>query len=108
MRLWGLKTCDTTRKALAALRAAGHEVAFTDVRESGIDPGFAAALVALSGDRALNRASATWRALGDGERALPAEELLVRHPLLMKRPVIEGDGGRRSQGWTPEVRALWL
>lgn len=107
MRVWGLKTCDTTRKALLALRAAGHAVDFTDIRESGIDADFAARLVTLSGDRAVNRASATWRALPADERSLPTETLLQRHPLLMKRPVVSDDT-RWSQGWDDTAHRLWL
>lgn len=107
MQVWGLKSCDTTRKALSALRAAGHEVDFTDVRESGIDAEFAARLVALSADKAVNRASATWRALSAAEREAPVEDLLQRHPLLMKRPVVS-DGERWSQGWAAAAQAMWL
>lgn len=107
MRLWGLKTCDTTRKARAALREAGREADFVDVRESGIDADLAARLVALSGEKAVNRASTTWRGLPEDERALPPEALLVRHPLLMKRPVIE-DGDLLTQGWSEAVRARWV
>ncbi|MBW7922500.1 MAG: arsenate reductase [Rubellimicrobium sp.] len=107
MRVWGLKTCDTTRKALAALREAGHEVTFVDVRESGIDAALAAQIVALSGDRAVNRASATWRGLGAEERDAAPETLLQRHPLLMKRPVIRS-GDDWTQGWDDTARRRWL
>lgn len=107
MQLWGLKTCDTTRKALAALGGAGHEVTFTDVRESGIDAELAAELVAKFGDRAINRASTTWRNLDAETRAQMPASLLVQHPLLMKRPVIS-DGDNWTQGWNTQAQAHWL
>ncbi|MCC7319424.1 MAG: arsenate reductase [Rubellimicrobium sp.] len=107
MRLWGIRSCDTTRKALAALEAAGHRVEFIDLRSGGIAPGLAARIVALSGERAINRASATWRALAPGDRAAPPADLLCRHPLLMKRPLIE-EGGHWTQGWDSTVQAHWL
>lgn len=107
MQLWGLKTCDTTRKALKALRDSGREVDFTDVRESGISDEFAARLVALWGDKAVTRASATFRGLSAEERELAAETLLTRYPLTMKRPVI-AEGDTWTQGWNAAAQAHWL
>ena len=107
MRLLGIKTCDTCRKARKALSEAGREVAFVDVREDGLSEAERAAILAAFGEGAINRASATWRGLSEAERALPAAELLARHPVVMKRPVIEAEG-RLHLGWGPEVRAALL
>ena len=38
MKLYGLKNCDTCRRALKALKVAGHEVELVDVRDGGISP----------------------------------------------------------------------
>lgn len=92
MRFFGLKTCDTSRKTLAALRAAGHAPAVIDVRDDGIAPADAAAMAAALGEGVVNRASATRRALPPEAREGTPAELIVAHPLLMKRPVIEQDG----------------
>ena len=55
MRMIGLKTCDTCRKALAALTAAGHAVTVTDVRADGLTVDDISAIVDRFPDRAINR-----------------------------------------------------
>ena len=65
MKLYGLKTCDTCRKALKTLDGA----AFVDVRADGVPgPVLEAALTAF-GERILNTRSTTWRNLDAEERA---------------------------------------
>jgi arsenate reductase-like glutaredoxin family protein len=107
MKLYGLKTCDTCRTALKALRAAGHSVDFVDVRETPPDAETRAAFLADFGDALVNRRSTTWRGLSGAERARPAADLLGDHPALMKRPVIE-DGDRRYLGWDAGVKSALL
>lgn len=107
MRFFGLKTCDTCRKALAALRAAGHAPEVVDVRADGLSSGDLAAIVAAFDDRAVNRASTTWRGLSADEKAQAPAALLAAHPTLMKRPVIE-DAGRWHIGWGKDVQAALL
>ncbi len=107
MRLWGLKTCDTCRKAEKALRAAGYAPHITDVRADGVTPGDLARLLEAFGDDLVNRRSTTWRGLDAADRARPPADLLAAHPTLMKRPVIESEG-RLHLGWGPEVQAQLL
>ena len=104
MRFFGLKACDTCRKALTALRAAGHDPEVIDVRADGIATEDLAAIVAAFGEGAVNRASATWRGLGEADRALPVAALIARHPAVMKRPVIVADGVW-TRGWDRAVQA---
>jgi arsenate reductase-like glutaredoxin family protein len=106
MRFFGLKTCDTCRKALASLRAGGHAPEVRDVRADGVAEADLSAVFGAFGDAAVNRASTTWRGLDDGERALPVVELLARHPTLMKRPAIERDGVW-TLGWDKAVQARY-
>jgi len=108
LTLYGLKTCDTCRKSLKALEAAGRSVTFVDVRN---DPGLAARLpgwiAAVGVEQLANTRSTTWRGLDAGQRARLADDpagLLAAHPTLIKRPVIEA-GGALHVGWTPPVRA---
>lgn len=98
--IWGLKTCDTCRKARAAL----PEARFRDIREEPLSGEEIAALLAEFGDKAVNRASTTWRGLDEAERAGDPAALLAAHPALMKRPVIRL-GQTRALGWTPAARA---
>lgn len=107
MRFFGLKTCDTCRKARKALEAAGRAPEVIDVRADGVAPDDLASIVAAFGDGAVNRSSATWRALSEADRALPVADLLAAHPTVMKRPVIAA-GGVWYLGWKPDVQAALL
>ena len=100
MILYGLKTCDTCRKALKSLP--GTRV--VDVRAEGVPEAVLRAAYAQFGAKLLNTRSTTWRGLGESERARDPLDLLTDHPTLMKRPLIEA-GGTLYLGWGPEVRA---
>lgn len=107
MRFFGLKTCDTCRKALKALAAAEKSPEIIDVRKDGVSPDDLAIIIAQFGDAALNKASTTWRGLSDTEKEQPVADLLAAHPTLMKRPVIEADG-QWTIGWKSDVQAIHL
>jgi hypothetical protein len=56
MKLYGLKNCDSCKKALSQLRAAGHDIAFFDIRADPLDQSQMADLLARHGDQlVLNR-----------------------------------------------------
>ncbi|MEZ5715673.1 MAG: ArsC/Spx/MgsR family protein [Paracoccaceae bacterium] len=103
MVLYGLKTCDTCRKALAALENAGVDVAFRDVRSDGVPAAVMARALEAFGEKLLNTRSTTWRGLDAAERARPPLDLLADHPALMKRPLIE-TGGNLYLGWDKAVQ----
>ncbi|MGB3315963.1 MAG: ArsC/Spx/MgsR family protein [Albidovulum sp.] len=107
MVLYGIKSCDTCRKALKALQEAGHTVQFRDIRAAPLDVAEIARFHATFGERLINRASTTWRGLAEAERAGPPDALLAAHPTLMKRPVIDRDG-RLTLGWGKDVQAVYL
>jgi arsenate reductase-like glutaredoxin family protein len=107
MRFFGLKSCDTCRKALGQIRAAGIAPQVIDVRDDGIAPADLAAILTEFGDAAINRASTTWRGLTADQRAADPAALLANHPTLLKRPVIE-TGGEWTLGWTPAIQAKVL
>ena len=100
MQIYGLKTCDTCRKARKALPAA----AFVDVREDGVPEGVMAAAQAQFGAALMNTRSTTWRALSEDGRGQDPGPLLAAHPTLMKRPLIV-DGDAMYLGWTAQTRA---
>ncbi len=100
LTILGLPTCDTCRKARKALPAAG----FRDVRADPLSAAEIAELEAVFGDKIVNRASTTWRGLGDDERSASTLTLLQAHPALMKRPVIRA-GDALYLGWSPAVHA---
>ncbi len=99
MVLYGLKTCDTCRKALKSLPAAQ----LRDVREDGVPAEILNLAFIRFGDALLNTRSTTWRGLSETDRARAPLELLLEHPALMKRPLIESDG-ELWLGWTPDVQ----
>jgi len=104
MPIYCLKTCDTCRKALKALDAAGIAYDLRDVRADGIAADDIAAILAAHGEAAINRASTTWRGLSEAEKAQPSDALLAAHPTLLKRPAIEAAGGWLL-GWKADVQA---
>ncbi|NRB35128.1 MAG: arsenate reductase [Rhodobacteraceae bacterium] len=100
MELFGLKTCDTCRKARKAL----PDAVFVDVREDGVSDAVLAAAQAQFGEKLLNTRSTTWRGLSDAERAGDPMALLRAHPTLMKRPLIVA-GDQMYLGWDAATRA---
>ncbi|MGA9252556.1 MAG: ArsC/Spx/MgsR family protein [Roseobacter sp.] len=100
MQLYGLKTCDTCRKAVKAL----PEATFIDVRSEGVPDEVLAAALERFGDALVNTRSTTWRGLNDAERAAAPMALLKEHPTLMKRPLIV-QGDHMHLGWTKAVQA---
>lgn len=107
MRIWGLKNCDTCRKAVKALEAAGQTLDYVDVRADGVDASDLERFYAAFGEALVNKRSTTWRGLSEGERAGDPVALLAQHPTLMKRPVIEADGAL-TLGWDAKTQAKWL
>ncbi len=101
MRLFGLKNCDTCRKALKT----HPDAEFWDVRVDGVPADVMAQAFADFGDALMNTRSTTWRGLDAEERQRPVLELLATHPTLMKRPLIETEG-KLYLGWTKDVQAV--
>jgi arsenate reductase len=103
MTIYGLRNCDTCRKALKLL----PDARLCDVRIEGIpNPVLKSAYAQFAADL-VNTRSSTWRGLGPSERARDAFELLSDHPVLMKRPLIEQEG-KLYLGWSSEVQAALI
>lgn len=100
MRLFGLKTCDTCRKALKML----PNIEFVDVRSQGVPDAVMTKALEKFGKALLNTRSTTWRGLSENERERPPLDLLADHPTLMKRPLIETEGDLHL-GWDAGTRA---
>lgn len=99
MRLYGLKTCDTCRKALKSI----PEAEFVDVRTQGVPQEALSRAYDHFGKALLNTRSTTWRELDETQRNRPVLELLVEYPTLMKRPLIVTNG-EMFLGWTETTR----
>lgn len=109
--LYGLKNCDTCRKAKRELEAAGTAVKFVDIREEADLPAKLPVWLKAAPDKLVNKSSATWRALSNGDKAKAGtngeKTLLSAHPTLIKRPVIEA-GSKVHVGWTKDVQTALL
>lgn len=99
MRIYGLKNCDTCRKALKSLPRAE----FLDVRMDGVPDAVLTTALEIFGDAMINTRSTTWRGLGERERSLPPIDLLQLHPTLMKRPLITTQDAMHL-GWTAKTQ----
>ena len=97
--LYGIPNCDTVKKARKWLEANGLDYVFHDYKKEGADAGKVETWIADKGiDVVLNKRGTTFRKLSDEEKAQAAEShaavaLLVQHPSMIKRPVVEYDGG---------------
>ncbi len=100
IEIYGLKNCDTCRKALKELPNAE----LRDVRADGVPEDLMAQAFAQFGEKLLNTRSTTWRGLQEAERAKPPLELIAEHPALMKRPLIKA-GDALFLGWTAQAQA---
>ena len=112
MKLFGLKNCDTCRKALKALTDAGADVEFHDVRVDGVTEAYLRKWMKAAGWKALlNTRSTTWRNLPETDKKDVDEakslKLLAEHPTLIKRPVIETEDGIHV-GWSSSTQAALI
>jgi len=103
MILYGIRNCDTVRKAQAWLDARGVAYAFHDYKVAGIDEARLRAWAAeLGWERLLNRAGTTFRKLPDADKqgldADKAVALMLAQPSMIKRPVLDL-GARRLVGF---------
>jgi Spx/MgsR family transcriptional regulator len=103
--LYGIRSCDTVRKARRWLDQHGIDYHFHDLREDGLEPARVAAwLAALGNEKLLNRRSTTWKALPAADREAVddrrAEALILDHPTLVKRPLLD-TGSELHAGFSP-------
>jgi Spx/MgsR family transcriptional regulator len=104
--IYGIKNCDTMKKARAWLDKAGIDYAFHDYRISGIDKAHLDRWSKEAGwETLLNRAGTTFRKLPDKDKdgltAAKAIKLMMDQPSMIKRPVLE-TGKRLLVGFKPE------
>ena len=76
MKVYGLKNCDTCRKALKSL----PDAVLVDVRADGVPQTVLEQAFGAFGDDLVNTRSTTWRQLDDAERSRPKLELLQAYP----------------------------
>jgi len=112
LTVYHLKTCDTCRKAIKALQAAGQNLVLVDVRADGVPEADLARLAnSIGWEKLLNTRSTTWRGLSDDEKSGMVQDkalkLMGKHPTLIKRPVID-TGTNVLVGWKADVQDMLL
>ncbi|HYD13008.1 MAG TPA: ArsC family reductase [Allosphingosinicella sp.] len=103
LTLYGIRNCDTIKKARAWLDARGIAYEFHDYKLTGIDePRLRAWAAELGWENLLNRAGTTFRKLPDADKAGLDEDkavaLMLAQPSMIKRPLLDL-GDRRLLGF---------
>lgn len=95
IHLYGIPNCDTVKKARKWLDANGLDYTFHDYKKEGVDSAKLETWIADQGlDVVLNKRGTTYRKLTDAEKADAADNekaaaLMVQHPSMIKRPLVE-------------------
>ena len=97
LTMYGIKNCDTIKKARAWLDERGVGYDFHDYKKAGVDEPRLRGWSAKAGwETLLNRAGTTFRKLPDADKAGLDEDkaiaLMMAQPSMIKRPVLEADG----------------
>ena len=94
-KIYGIKNCNTMKKAFDWLTENNVSYEFHDYKKSGISESkIQEWLTQKSWDVLINRAGTTWKKLSDEERAtdsISATKLMMEKPSMIKRPIIEND-----------------
>ena len=106
--IYGIKNCDTMKKARAWLDKQGVDYAFHDYKLSGIDRERLERWSKKVGwETLLNRAGTTFRKLPDKDKESLNEKkavaLMLAQPSMVKRPVLDLGGGKLVVGFKPEI-----
>ena len=106
VKIYGIKNCDTMKKAFVWLDAHGIAYDFHDYKKSGVDEADVGRWSDAAGwEKLLNRAGTTFRKLPEADQQDltrdKANALMVANPSMIKRPVVE-TGDRIEVGFKPE------
>lgn len=105
--IYGIKNCDTMKKARSWLEARNIDYRFHDYKAEGIDREHLQTWCDQAGwETVLNRAGTTFRKLDDVSKADLSQEkaiaLMFAQPSMIKRPVLEKEG-TVTIGFKPEI-----
>ncbi len=108
-RLYGIKNCDTMKKAMRWLDEHGVAYEFVDYKKAGVVAAHLPDWMARAGwETLLNTRGLMWKKLTEEERshvdAAKAAALMQQYPVLVKRPVLD-TGSALLVGFTPESYA---
>ncbi|WP_394546928.1 ArsC family reductase [Pantoea ananatis] len=107
--MFGIKNCDTIKKARRYLEAAGVDYRFHDYRADGLtDDQLQQFIDVLGYQDLLNTRGTTWRKLPEAEReaisdAASAKALMLAQPAIIKRPVLRAPDGTLLLGFSESL-----
>ena len=112
IRVYGIKNCDTMKKAMTWLTDNGIAYEFVDYKKTGVAEANLPDWNARAGwEKLLNTRGLMWKKLTDDERATIDEQkalkLMAQYPALIKRPVLY-TGRQLLVGFSPENYAAQL
>ncbi|MFW5386905.1 MULTISPECIES: ArsC family reductase [unclassified Yersinia (in: enterobacteria)] len=114
LRLYGIKNCDTIKKARRWLEEQGIAYQFHDYRADGLsDERLQGFIDQLGWEPLLNTRGTTWRKLPQAQRdaitdALAAKALMLEQPAIIKRPLLEATNGEMLLGFKIESYQLFI
>ena len=89
IKMYGIKNCDTIKKARQFLSNNNIVFEFIDFRDQPIDESILQSFVdAIGWDKLINKRSTTYRKLTDEQKSNITLELTLKNPMLIKRPVL--------------------
>ncbi|AFH92114.1 TPA: ArsC family reductase [Providencia stuartii] len=106
--MYGIKNCDTIKKARRYLEDNGINYQFHDYRVEGIDDALLSTFIAQLGWEVLvNKRGTTWRKLSDAEKnavvdAESAKKVLLAEPAMIKRPILVSADNRYLVGFSAD------
>ena len=113
MKLYGIRNCDTVKKARKWLEENGIDYEFHDFKKDGLsDDQLRQWEQAVGWETLVNRRGTTWRKLPEDVRdtmdADTAHQVMLENPSIIKRPVVERAGNAISVGFNADRWAQWI
>ena len=114
LKIYGIKNCNSMKKAFDLLNELGLAYEFHDYKKQGIDAETLKHWLDAEGqDKILNKKGTTWRKLDPAVQASVIDEasaaaVLQAHVSVIKRPVVEWTDGRITVGFQADAWAIAL
>jgi len=110
--LYGIRNCDTIKKAFAWCEERDVAYDFHDYKKSGVDRArLVAWCKAVGWKTLLNTRGTAWRKLDPQQQQIDSQgaavDLMVEYPSLIKRPVVEANG-QLLIGFDPQLFSSWV
>lgn len=110
--VYGIKNCDTMKKAITWLEANGLAYTFVDYKKAGVAAEHLPDWIKRAGwEKLLNTRGLMWKKLTDAEREnvdqAKAQKLMTTYPSIIKRPVLD-TGKKLLVGFDPEIYTTTL